>query len=541
MKKPMLRGGDFPRISLFALTLLCLHSTACFRSFDPGKLKCDQPAGCPDGFHCKLDKGSPGFCVANTPGSDSGSPLSNGDALAQLDGLAASDGSGIAKTDALGADGTGSGGITAFDGNVAINTPIATGGTIVAPTDASPLGGSTSGGATSDGSTAGGTTTGGIIVTGGVVSAGGSATGGIRVDAAPDAPMQQPDTLAALGAACTSGTTCVSGVCADGVCCNTACTEQCKACNLPSSKGTCTRLGSGQPVTNHTACLSVGTTCGGACNGSADTCYYPGSTQPCGPAASCSGLQYQAAGACNSGGTCSIPVAQTCSYLCSVSGGCTGSCPPGDYRCGGSGRQLCSAAGAWQNNDCPTGQTCSGAGACGCAVGTTACGTTCCDSNTQYCSGTTCTNKKSVGSCTNSSQCTTNYCVGGYCCGSSSCGTGQTCSTGTCQCSFTLNTLADVIVDMAPASCTPFTVTPSPAGGTYVFKWYQEGTEVDVGNEINPGTSTMQVPRGCSYAGVYHVEVTSGGCTARTNDARLRFRCPDQSFCGEIGTPASCP
>jgi hypothetical protein len=42
------------------------------------------------------------------------------------------------------------------------------------------------------------------------------------------------------GAACDNDTQCATGHCADGVCCGTACAEQCYACNLTGSVGTCT-------------------------------------------------------------------------------------------------------------------------------------------------------------------------------------------------------------------------------------------------------------------------------------------------------------
>ncbi len=41
------------------------------------------------------------------------------------------------------------------------------------------------------------------------------------------------------GAACTTGTDCISLNCVDMVCCDTACTEPDHACNLPGREGTC--------------------------------------------------------------------------------------------------------------------------------------------------------------------------------------------------------------------------------------------------------------------------------------------------------------
>lgn len=43
-----------------------------------------------------------------------------------------------------------------------------------------------------------------------------------------------------LGNSCIADAGCSSGFCVDGVCCNTACTENCKSCNVQGSVGTCT-------------------------------------------------------------------------------------------------------------------------------------------------------------------------------------------------------------------------------------------------------------------------------------------------------------
>src|SRR5262245_65700254 len=42
-----------------------------------------------------------------------------------------------------------------------------------------------------------------------------------------------------LGSSCTAPDQCASGNCVSGVCCDTACTNQCDACNLTGLVGTC--------------------------------------------------------------------------------------------------------------------------------------------------------------------------------------------------------------------------------------------------------------------------------------------------------------
>ena len=95
---------------------------------------------------------------------------------------------------------------------------------------------------------------------------------------------------------------------------------------------------------------------------------------------------------------------------------------------------------------------------------------------------------------------------------------------------------------VAPARCTPLTVEPSPPSESYEIKWFLGGTEVPYGNPISPGTSTLELSCSGIYAGTYHAEVTLNGCTARSNDARVRFLCLDgTTYCGEAGLPAPCP
>ncbi|WP_245591992.1 choice-of-anchor A family protein [Cystobacter fuscus] len=79
---------------------------------------------------------------------------------------------------------------------------------------------------------------------------------------------------APTGSTCSSATNCLSGSCVDGVCCNTSCTEQCMACNVPGSVGTCSPV-TGAPVGDRPACAAGDSVCGGSCDGTGASCSHP--------------------------------------------------------------------------------------------------------------------------------------------------------------------------------------------------------------------------------------------------------------------------
>jgi len=216
---------------------------------------------------------------------------------------------------------------------------------------------------------------------------------------------------------CSSAGECSTGFCADGVCCNTPCTEQCKACNLSGSSGTCTRLTTGAPASGHAACAGSDK-CAGSCNSTSDSCVYPSTSQKCGAAATCStDLTTVSFSACDAKGDC-VPATQGCgssSYCSNAS--CTGKLSSGS----------CTSNVQCANGNCSN-STC-------CGAGQTGCGSSCCDTSANYCSNGTCIPKGPPGNtCQAATQCTTGYCVSNTCCNSAQCSSDQTCSSGSCAC-----------------------------------------------------------------------------------------------------------
>jgi choice-of-anchor A domain-containing protein/uncharacterized repeat protein (TIGR01451 family)/uncharacterized repeat protein (TIGR02543 family) len=145
------------------------------------------------------------------------------------------------------------------------------------------------------------------------------------------------------GSPCATANDCQSGACVDGVCCNTSCTEQCMACNLQGSVGTCAPV-TGAPVGGRPACNSDGSACGGSCNGTSVSCTYPGSATQC-RQGSCSGNVETHPAFCNGSGSCPAPSTSTCSpFVCGANAcltNCTtvADCSSGNY-CSAQGQCL---------------------------------------------------------------------------------------------------------------------------------------------------------------------------------------------------------
>lgn len=96
----------------------------------------------------------------------------------------------------------------------------------------------------------------------------------------------QTGVVESLSPTCLHDSECSTGNCVDGYCCDSACTEQCEACNLEGHQGRCMTLTSGQPVGKRTPCINPGTLCGGSCSGEL-SCSYPDSATTCNESSLC--------------------------------------------------------------------------------------------------------------------------------------------------------------------------------------------------------------------------------------------------------------
>jgi hypothetical protein len=130
---------------------------------------------------------------------------------------------------------------------------------------------------------------------------------------------------ASFGLGCTSNSQCPSGFCANGVCCGTACTDQCHACNLAGSLGTCSVKANGTTCNDGNGCTQTDTCQSGTCTGgnpktctASDQCHVAGT---CAPATGvCSNPTVANGTTCNDGNLCTQT--DTCQ-----SGTCTGGNP----------------------------------------------------------------------------------------------------------------------------------------------------------------------------------------------------------------------
>jgi MYXO-CTERM domain-containing protein len=151
-----------------------------------------------------------------------------------------------------------------------------------------------------------------------------------------------------IGASCSAGVQCLSSFCTDGVCCNSDCSNQCEACNLPTSAGTCAAV-QGKPVGSRAACPGNGTGCDGFCNGALRTsCTLPGQNTECRPA-SCDASMNTATlrEFCDGQGSCPSKRTQDCTPGICGATQCTGcstnaDCPKGDFCRGGVCKPLAS-------------------------------------------------------------------------------------------------------------------------------------------------------------------------------------------------------
>ena len=119
-----------------------------------------------------------------------------------------------------------------------------------------------------------------------------------------------------IGQPCAGADACDSGFCVDGVCCNAACADQCAACNLAGSVGTCSAV-TGKPVGSRAPCKGAADPCAGSCDGkSTAACKYPDATVEC-AAARCEAGQATTAAICDGIGGCTPGGVTACPAGCS--------------------------------------------------------------------------------------------------------------------------------------------------------------------------------------------------------------------------------
>lgn len=194
-------------------------------------------------------------------------------------------------------------------------------------------------------------------------------------DAGGDSPADSGSSLLQLGAGCSLATACASGNCVENVCCDKPCTGLCSSCRQARTAipdGTCGSVAVGRDdPQGRCGAAAAPSSCGvtGHCNGQG-ACQKYDTTTSCG-GASCAASRFTPAVLCDGLGTCQTAVSRTCDpYACDQSG-CKTAC----------------------------------AGSPDCAAG-------------NYCSGSACMPRKTVGlTCASADECLTAIC-GGRCCSS---------------------------------------------------------------------------------------------------------------------------
>ncbi len=132
----------------------------------------------------------------------------------------------------------------------------------------------------------------------------------------------------ANGAGCSSPKECSSNFCVDGVCCESACVEQCAACDVSGSVGKCVG-NKGNPKGTRPACKGDVAVCGGTCDGvKLGECLYAPTTKEC--ATKCES-SIEVKSICDGAGACSVGSPRPCgAYACDGTKQCKTSCVTDD-------------------------------------------------------------------------------------------------------------------------------------------------------------------------------------------------------------------
>ena len=127
--------------------------------------------------------------------------------------------------------------------------------------------------------------------------------------------MNQCLPKATAGMPCAAANQCQTGFCADGVCCNTACTDQCAACNTLNLSGTCVPV-AGPPVGLRMPCAGAGP-CKAVCDGMMTiACAFPSAMTICAPAGCNNGIAVTPS-TCDGAGACNPGMTMNCPFGCS--------------------------------------------------------------------------------------------------------------------------------------------------------------------------------------------------------------------------------
>ena len=353
----------------------------------------------------------------------------------------------------------------------------------------------------------------------------------------------------AAGLSCSASNQCLSGFCVDGVCCTSSCTDQCAACNVSTSLGTCSPV-TGAVHGSRTACDKAGTTCGATCNGTDTTaCHYPPTSTTCSSNACASGTETHAS-FCDGSGTCN-DVPKAC----------------GAYQCG---TTACKSACA-SPTDCATGFTCTSNV---CVPSTTSkLGDPCTDASTcpsgAFCtdgvccavigcsSGSSCSvNKKGTcaklggTSCTSGLECGSGFCADGVCCDRACDGQCEACdhagSFGTCtsiigtphgtrtKCDAGTTTCAAKTCDGKDGTtCAAFVGTETSCGAASCSSaTFTAASTCDGSGNCKAPSPQACAPYGCTTTGC------GSSCTAPT-DCAPGFTCTS-NVCVPSGSAAVC-
>jgi len=285
------------------------------------------------------------------------------------------------------------------------------------------------------------------------------------------------------GEACSTASSCASGLCVDGVCCDRACNNQCEACDGTGTRGTCVPI-AGAPHGSRPKCTTTAAACGPTCDGiDPSKCVLASTTTPCGSDACTGGIETHA-------------------RLCDGAGSCT---------------------------DVP--KAC-GAYACGKTTCKTSCATSTDCASGFGCKGGLCVPTEGLGKpCSSGGECTGGACVDGVCCASFACGAGSVCNLAGKEgrCEKTLGAPCAATAECGVGTCVDGVCCDSACAGVC--------EACDVPGKEGRCNPVLGAPHGARAA----CSAGEGPCDARVCDGKDRATCAGYAKGREtICAPPSC-